>query len=573
MSEGATRSAPQSGSSRWLFGPAPDLLLGCGLGYLGAFAALLVLGPAVKAWLPLTLLAMVSLVAGGPHYGATLLRVYEQRAARRRYAVFSVGVTGLLVLAFLAALHFRALGSFLVTLYFLWSPWHYSGQNYGIALLFLHRRGFDVTPRFKRLLQASFVIAFALAIVQVNGTAPGAIFAPNAPDPSASNGFAVYHAVPLGIPDPAQRLLMIAGVTGYLACLAALAIAARGRIRDLAPAAAVVLTQSLWFAIPAAARYWGILQEAVPTGILHSAYVFQFVAAGHAVQYLWITTYYAQSAGETRRASRFYGKALLAGAALWGLPYLFARSVVGGAIDYGTLYLLVAAVVNLHHFVLDGAIWKLRDAGIGAVLLRASPPGATPVAERERSWLRPLIWATGALFFAISVISGVATHEFNEGIHNAEWARAQRAAGQLAFLGEADFDTHRVLGTLAARLGYMDRALEALDESLRLHPTPDALYAQGMVYKTRGELGKAIASWEALHELTPAAYPRRAALALADAYVEAGRVDRARALLRDALSRAGEDAELKQHLEQLGDPPPGATSYYIGARTAMGRRT
>ena len=42
--------------------------------------------------------------------------------------------------------------------------------------------------------------------------------------------------------------------------------------------------------------------------------------------------------------------------------------------------LLVASVVNLHHFVLDGAIWKLRDGRVARVLLRtAEGPGETGV--------------------------------------------------------------------------------------------------------------------------------------------------------------------------------------------------
>ena len=31
----------------------------------------------------------------------------------------------------------------LFTLYLTWSPWHYTGQNYGIAVMFLRRRGVE----------------------------------------------------------------------------------------------------------------------------------------------------------------------------------------------------------------------------------------------------------------------------------------------------------------------------------------------------------------------------------------------------------------------------------------------
>ena len=49
---------------------------------------------------------------------------------------------------------------------------------------------------------------------------------------------------------------------------------------------------------------------------------------------------------------------------------VFAPQVLGGLpYDLG-LGLMVASAVNLHHFVLDGAIWKLRNTRVAGVLLR-----------------------------------------------------------------------------------------------------------------------------------------------------------------------------------------------------------
>ena len=73
-------SAPDR--QRWLFGPVSDLTLGCGLGYAALFTAFLVAGTqnaATLTWIPL-----ISIFTGTPHYGATLLRVYEQRSERRQ---------------------------------------------------------------------------------------------------------------------------------------------------------------------------------------------------------------------------------------------------------------------------------------------------------------------------------------------------------------------------------------------------------------------------------------------------------------------------------------------------------
>src|SRR5215470_10316212 len=86
--------------SRWLFGPLPDLMLGCGAAYLVVFAVLAAAGPSMRALLPPGLLVLGGLLTGTPHYGATLLRVYERREDRRAYAIFTVWATALLAVAF-----------------------------------------------------------------------------------------------------------------------------------------------------------------------------------------------------------------------------------------------------------------------------------------------------------------------------------------------------------------------------------------------------------------------------------------------------------------------------------------
>jgi hypothetical protein len=128
------RSAPAGAASvaasdRWLFGAAPDLLLGCGLLYVILYAAHAVAGLALVRATPIYLLPLCSLLFSTPHYGGTLVRVYEQRRDRRAYAVFSIWITLGLCLLFLASLGRPFLASILFTLYLTWSPWHYSART------------------------------------------------------------------------------------------------------------------------------------------------------------------------------------------------------------------------------------------------------------------------------------------------------------------------------------------------------------------------------------------------------------------------------------------------------------
>ena len=73
---------PRPSPSRWLFGPLPDLLLGCGGAYAVIFLAQVAAGAELRARLPGSLLTLLILITSVPHYGATLFRVYERRENR-----------------------------------------------------------------------------------------------------------------------------------------------------------------------------------------------------------------------------------------------------------------------------------------------------------------------------------------------------------------------------------------------------------------------------------------------------------------------------------------------------------
>jgi len=90
---GSAAAGPAPASQRWLYGPAPDLILGCGLGYMAIFVVLVAGGADARSLIPLGLLPLISVFAGTPHYGATLLRVYEKRSERQAYAFFAVWAT------------------------------------------------------------------------------------------------------------------------------------------------------------------------------------------------------------------------------------------------------------------------------------------------------------------------------------------------------------------------------------------------------------------------------------------------------------------------------------------------
>ena len=101
--------------SRWLFGPLPDLLLGCGLFYALLFAFSVFDGAALRAEQPEIVFPLLILLLSTPHSGATLLRVYEERSSRRAYVLFSVWATLLVSAAFVAGAYDATLSAWIFT--------------------------------------------------------------------------------------------------------------------------------------------------------------------------------------------------------------------------------------------------------------------------------------------------------------------------------------------------------------------------------------------------------------------------------------------------------------------------
>jgi tetratricopeptide (TPR) repeat protein len=468
----AAASTPRSGG--WLYGPLPDLLLGCGLLYALLFLAFALFGSSLRALQPTYLLPALILLVSMPHYGGTLVRVYDQRRDRRSYAIFSVWATLLIAGLFVWGAFSTLVASWLFTIYITWSPWHYTGQNYGLAVMFLRRRQVPLSAGAKRLLYAGFVFAYLLTFL-VFHSAMGVVDYNTELTENARIAF-----LPLGIPPALHGVLFPLAAAAYLGTLVACAalLLRCARARDLVPAAALVLTQALWFSIPFAVRYFGAPTGVEPLDLLHNRIedYFKWVALGHAAQYLWVTSYYARGSGSWQGFPRYFGKVLASGVAIWTLPVLFFAPLVQGHYEYaGGLALLVASVVNLHHFVLDGAIWKLRNSRIASVLIRTEPQEPPPEsgggAPPRRGWLRPLVWtaACGGLAVGVSVF-WMEDFAFRSAFLRNDFAGMNRIYDRMAWFGRDSSAVRLLTAQRAGQSGDWGTAFDALQGALALSP-------------------------------------------------------------------------------------------------------
>jgi len=151
----------------------------------------------------------------------------------------------------------------------------------------------------------------------------------------------------------------------------------------------LVLTQFLWFVLPT------LLELHAAYQIPQTRYSSGILAVLHSAQYLWITSYYqrreARAAGQSSwRMAGYFVTLIAGGIALfipgpWLVSYIFHY-------DFTTSFLIFTALVNIHHFLLDGALWKLRDSRVASLLIdpgSAAQSGVQPVPAKRAAKRAP----------------------------------------------------------------------------------------------------------------------------------------------------------------------------------------
>jgi hypothetical protein len=303
----------------------------------------------------------------------------------------------------------------------------------------------------------------------------------------------------------------------------------RGSLRSLAPAGAIWLTQAVWFGIPFLLRHanWSPFQA---LDFDSRTYYFTWIALAHALQYLWVTTYYARAGSDWSGTGRYYVKALLAGKALFVLP-IIAVAPFGVLSHDAGLALLVSSAVNVHHFILDGAIWKLRSSRIASVLIRSGRDADDAV--EPRGSLRGPLWGVAAACIAAAFFvlwTDVVTVPRHMRAH--DWAAAARALDRIAWLG---FDHEKKRAQLASNflaVGHVDAAAAQARKSLDLHESSEGWRLLGDAQLRSRAHEPALASYERALALEPDSLPLLVRLAQANAAT--GRTDRALEILQRA---------------------------------------
>jgi tetratricopeptide (TPR) repeat protein len=161
--------------------------------------------------------------------------------------------------------------------------------------------------------------------------------------------------------------------------------------RAMVPTMVLFGTQFLWFVAPLA------LEIGTRSRLPQTLYSSGILAVMHAAQYMWITSYYTRR--ETEASGRrwrplFYFPALIVGGIALFIPGPWLVSYVF-KFDFTASFVIFTSLVNIHHFLLDGALWKLRDGRIAALLLNTRDKVSAEAAGVSRSIGRTARWIIG----------------------------------------------------------------------------------------------------------------------------------------------------------------------------------
>jgi tetratricopeptide (TPR) repeat protein len=396
-SMGNSRQNSTEQTAPWIYNPWLDLIVGC-----GAWSAPLLLlsyfslASNVRAWA--IAFYVLALFFNYPHYMATIYRAYHRAEDFQKYRIFTVHTTALIVLTLLLSHFWLRLLPWIFTIYLTWSPWHYSGQNYGLFMMFARRAGGDPDKAGQRALYGAFIVSYLILFLGFH-TGP------------STDPLFLSLGIPAAVSRWEQIILSVAFVV--LSVFGLRSLARTTGWRKLIPSLTLFSSQFLWFMLPAAIsliKGVEIPQNRYSSGVL---------AVMHAAQYLWITSYYARReatgvaasgmAGKTGRNWRplaYFGVLVVGGIALFVPgPWLASRVFHH---DFTTSFLIFTALVNIHHFILDGAIWKLRDGRIAFLLLNSRERISDAAAEAGGQFSAAGRWLVGSTVGARSLRVGIA---------------------------------------------------------------------------------------------------------------------------------------------------------------------
>ncbi len=443
----------------WIYSPWLDLLVGCGGWSAPLLAIAMWMAPSTSHFWVVAFY-LLALVFNYPHFMATIYRAYHTREDFEKYKFFTLHMTLLLVLTGVLLHTSYRLFPWVFTLYICWSPWHYTGQNYGLLMMFVRRAGATVTSDERRWMNAAFIASYAMLLASFETG-------------RTNDPLILSLGLPAKFTLPAR--LVLGGAFAIFTLLAFDGLIRRSGFRAMVAPLTLAATQFLWFVLPT------LLEMRADYHVPQTRYSSGILAVLHSAQYIWITSYYqrreARAAGQSHWRMAGYLLTLVAGGIAlfipgpWLVSYAFHY-------DFTTSFLIFMALVNIHHFMLDGALWKLRDSRIASMLIgNADKAKVSTSLAGAGAAQRVGIRVFRAPAFRIIVVGllflwgGMDQIHFALGTDDGNLAALSRAARMNPY----DSSTEERIGAAHEKAGDKDGAVQALERAVEINPHRVAL--------------------------------------------------------------------------------------------------
>ncbi len=279
------------------------------------------------------------LLSNSAHFAASTVRLYTKPGTRQSLPLVTMALP-LVMLGLLTACMFRAgtLGPQLRALYLTWSPYHYAAQAYGLAVMYSYRSGCLLGPTNKRLLWWASMLPFIFTFLLAPATG--------------------LHWIDVGgwLDNPSVNAIL----KQVLVFMPGMAFAAvpllfwriwRTESRPMPILSVLMLVTNgfWWFVFP-------------------QMQAFVWATIFHGVQYLAIVIIFHVKDQKNQPGNRhgtayhvvwFYGASLLLG---YGLFDLFPQVYIFAGFRPVESVMLVVAAINIHHFIVDAFIWRLKKS-------------------------------------------------------------------------------------------------------------------------------------------------------------------------------------------------------------------
>jgi hypothetical protein len=283
-------------------------------------------------------LAIVLLFANFAHFAASTVRLYTKRGAVAELPrALTLWLPVAMLALFTAVLLWAGwLVRYVFAVFVIWSPYHYSAQAFGLAVMYAIRSGCGLSDLQRRALWLACLVPFFWSLLR-----------PDAGVAWMLQGLGLHSAPPF------ESLRWgLSGLLSVAALLTPVVVIARLRMRDglALPVISVltIMTNAIW---------WTLFEY------VHAMW---WAAIFHGVQYLAIVTVFhvrervarpANPYGPVYHATVFYGACVVLAYALF---VLWPDGYTWMGFDGLLTAQLTVAVINLHHFIVDAYIWRLR---------------------------------------------------------------------------------------------------------------------------------------------------------------------------------------------------------------------